>query len=368
MGVDLAEKSPSVDIFALDSKTARNPTIETDLDFALFRLVNTFGRTAKRATLLVFACGSLCLYGHRAIAQGGPSSADQDVAGEIAEIRFIVRPEDGLSDVESFERIDDVFERQMQPARVDRTRLSEILKDHPAVLEAADRLSPEQYRSFLKNRRRLLTTAYWALRLVSWNKNKFADRMSEIDRFVIQSADAIARSRRTGFAVSATGAFGLGLSDYLKAKIKNEKFRAILPASGGFYYVLGVGGGAYIQQTTKKKNHFILEVFVDFDRLKKIHTYAAEVSAAVNWSIPVDDVKWASVEKYDSHYVGILGVIRRGVSHFSYTLITGIAMPPYLPIGMVYTNETRRARVQILKIPWFKFRGDRCENLFLESL
>ncbi|CAN5437614.1 hypothetical protein BH10BDE1_BH10BDE1_05690 [soil metagenome] len=269
------------------------------------------------------------------------------------------------------ELIDEVYERQMTAAVDDPADLNELVKinfkEHPIFFEVANRMQPEQYRSFVKTRARLLKFAYWLLRPVTWNRQKLADRMASIDQFVIESADSIATSDRTGIVLSISGSLGLGLSQKLIEKIKSERLKSLIPESGGFYYVLASGLGIYVQANEAGKNRLVIDLFADVDRLQSIHTYAGEVSLAVNWGIAVDKSKGASVESLESHYVGILGVIRKSLDHFSYSLITGVALPPYLPVGMVYSNRTTRARVSILKVPWFRLRGDRCAEVFRES-
>jgi hypothetical protein len=299
--------------------------------------------------LSLVACLSICLYGLKA-------QADDDL------VRLVIPPA---------ELIDDVYERQMTPAPVDVASLKTILeanaKERPIFSEISSRMQPDQYRSFLQARSRLLKFAYWLLRPVTWNREKLAERMVNIDQFVIESADSIATSNRTGVVISLSGSIGLGLSQKLIERIRSERIRSLIPKSGGFYHVFASGVGIYVQQNTNGKNSLVVDLFADFDRLQAIHTYAGEVSLAVNWGVAVDKSKGPSVEGFESHYIGILGVIRKSLDHFSYSLITGAALPPYLPVGMVYTNTTKRARVSVLKIPWFRFRGNRCEELFQES-
>jgi hypothetical protein len=269
------------------------------------------------------------------------------------------------------ELVDDVFERQMKLAPIDQASLREILdfnaKERPIFLEIANRMQPEQYRSFVKTRARLLKFTYWLLRPVTWNREKLAKRMASIDQFVIESADSIATSDRTGIVLSLSGSLGLGLSQKIIEKIQSDRLRSLIPMSGGFYYVFASGFGVYIQQIENGKNRLVIDLFADVDRLQAIHTYAGEVSLAVNWGVTVDKSQGATVEGFESHYIGILGVIRKSLDHFSYSLITGAAFPPYLPVGMVYTNKTTRARVSVLKLPWFRSRDNRCKELFEET-
>lgn len=311
----------------------------------------------------LIACLAISLY--------GLSLQAAEVDGEIEEIRFFIPPED--LEARRMDMIDDVYERQVGQSHPsgttpeERSVLKEILQERPVFSDIAKRMQPKQFRSFVRTRARLLNLAYGMLRPISWNKDKLAKRMSSIDDFVIESADAIAMSNRTGFVFSISGAFGLGISKRLLDKIRSERIKRFIPETGGFYYVLAAGGGIYIKQVGPNKNRLVVDVFVDFDRLQKIHTYAGEVSAAINWGVAVDQAEGRGMDRLESHYIGILGVVRKSVSHFSYSLITGLALPPYLPVGMVYTNETFRPRATALNIPWFKIKGRRCENLFEES-
>ncbi len=223
----------------------------------------------------------------------------------------------------------------------------------PLPPELAKEMTSEQYARFLRNRAMILKLTHRLLRPVSFSREKINSRMDAIDTFVIQSARAISQSVRTGFVFSGSLSFGLGVSDKLVARIKSERLRRLMPKSGGFYYVIAAGFGIFVRQSTTARRHLVLEVFADVDRLDKVHTYAAEVSLAVNWGIAVDRSKGITREKLDSHYVGILGVIRKSAEHFSFSLITGLALPPYLPIGMVYSNVTTRFRASLITLPLF---------------
>ena len=212
----------------------------------------------------------------------------------------------------------------------------------------------------------ILRLTHWLLRPISFSREKINSRMKAIDVFVIDSATAIAQSQRTGFVFSGSFSFGLGVSDKLVAKIKSPKIRKWIPKSGGFYHVLALGFGTFVRQSADTKRHLVIDLFADFDRLEKVHTYAAEVSLAVNWGVAVDRSTRATRETLDSHYVGILGVVRKSADHFSYSLITGLALPPYLPIGMVYSNRTARARVSLVSIP-LQWRSKTAEAVNLSA-
>lgn len=220
------------------------------------------------------------------------------------------------------------------------------------TLEALqEKLTPEQFRRFNRNRASILKITYWLLRPISFNKEKFLSRMASIDSFVIKSAEAIACSDRTGVVVSLSLSFGLGVSENLVSRIKSPTIRRLIPKNGGFYYVLSLGFGVFVHQTSASRRRLIFDVFSDLDTLDSVHTYAAEGSIALNWGVAVDRARVAGVAKMKSHYIGILGVVRQSVDHFSYSLITGIAFPPYLPIGMVYSNRTSRARIALPAVP-----------------
>lgn len=225
---------------------------------------------------------------------------------------------------------------------------------HAVLLdEIAKRMTKNQFEGFLRNRAWFLKAAHRILRPVTFNDEKFRDRMLKIDEFVIKSADAIAMSVRTGIVLTVSLSLGLGISERLRARIRNRILLRLIPESGGFYYVVGLGLGFFQQRISPQKNRLVCEFVGDLDRLQKIHTYAGEVSVALNWGVALDRASNSGVEKMDSHYIGILGVMRQSAEHFSYSLITGFALPPYLPVGMVYSNYTSRLRIPFLRIPWF---------------
>ena len=293
-----------------------------------------------------------------------------ELGGETMEhIEIVVEPPaEAVNEARVIEAnlIDDVYNRQMEPAPTDRADLDYIRDAQRLPSEIAKSMSATSFAKFVRNRRRILTMTYWLLRPISFSREKLADRMAAIDEFVAKSSSAIAQSNRTGFVLSLSLSAGLGLSEKLISRIESEAVKARVPESGGFYYVLAGGVGLFVRQTTSTKKHFVVDVFADVDLLEKIHTYAGEVSVAVNWGIAADRSKAASAEKLDSHYIGILGVVRQSIEHFSYSLITGMALPPYLPIGMVYSNRTSRARATVLAIPLPSFlsRTERCERIF----
>lgn len=265
--------------------------------------------------------------------------------------------------------IDDVYVRQMELAPMDRADLEFIRDVQRVPSEISKNMSAASFAKFLRNRRLILTMTYWLLRPISFSRAKLADRMTAIDEFVAKSSNAIAQSNRTGFVLSLSLSAGLGLSDKLISRIESKAIKTRIPKSGGFYYVLACGIGFFVRQTTPIRKHFVVDLFADIDVLEKIHTYAGEVSVAVNWGIAADTSKSPSRETFKSHYIGILGVVRESVEHFSYSLITGLALPPYLPVGMVYSNGTTRARATVLAIPLpsFMSRDERCERMFTSA-
>lgn len=215
-------------------------------------------------------------------------------------------------------------------------------------------LSPENQRErFARNRVHILKIASWLLRPVTFSQSKFDERMAAIDAFIIKSSDAIVGSNRTGVVISFSLSLGLGLSDKLLSRISSSRVRSWIPESGGFYYVVSGGFGFYLHEKPRARRRLVLEFFSDFDSLDTVHTYAAEGSVAVNWGVAVDRAAAPGIAKMNSHYIGILGVVRQSPEHFSYSLITGLAFPPYFPVGMVYTNQTSRAHFALPGLPLY---------------
>lgn len=255
--------------------------------------------------------------------------------------------------------VDDVYEGQMaSPLRVvgrNQLDLAAIIDESNIPPEISRRMKPKNFQRFLRNRAALLKLAHALLKPISFNDEKLANRMRQIDGFVMRSADAIAKSSRSGVVFSFSAAAGLGFSQKILDRIKSKAVRRFIPNGGGFYYVLAGGVGFFVRSDAVSGRRFLdIEVFFDGDRLKKIHTYAAEGSLAFNWGVALDRGARSGFTRMDSHYVGILGVVRQSQEHFSYSLITGLAIPPYLPVGMVYTNRTTRLRLPLMSLPWFR--------------
>ncbi len=206
----------------------------------------------------------------------------------------------------------------------------------------------EQFASFVKKRELLLETFYKILRPISFNELKFENNLINLDRFLQESALTITKSERAGVVITGSLSLGLGLSNQIRETLKKNRFTRLLSYPNGFYYVLALGLGSFVHTENDDKK-ICFELTIDFDRLQKIKTYAGEISLAANWGFVVDQPPRAQVQSLNSHYIGVLGVIRQGVDHFSYSGITGFAVPPFLPVGMIYSNSTKRMRIPLVK-------------------
>lgn len=223
-------------------------------------------------------------------------------------------------------------------------------------------LGEDGYQRFLKGRRRTLTLLYRLLRVVTYRNHRLFEKMHRLDLFVQDSAIAIAHSNRTGLVISISGSMGIGISAILMRKIRRHKLFKLLPRSGGFFLLLGAGLGVYrVRSENGGRDRLIVEGFVDFDRLKKIQTFASEVSVAANWGLVMDHSEKKKLDQLESQYIGILGVVRQGQDHFSYSFVTGAAFPPLLPVGMVYENITKRYHIPFFSIPLLKLKSNRLD-------
>ncbi|MBS1971030.1 MAG: hypothetical protein JSU04_12020 [Bdellovibrionales bacterium] len=229
------------------------------------------------------------------------------------------------------------------------------------LLEKLSSLSEPELQSFLGKKQKFLERMAKALLFLRL-KPKFVNKvLAEVNTKFYNSSRLIANSNSAGVAVMFSVSGGLALPRKIVEKLQTRSLGKFIPKTGGFAYLLGLGVG--ISRTMKEdgRPHWVLDVFVDTEKLKSTMTGMLEVSAAGTYGV-VYELREGhfKTQTTETSYGGVAGVFRQGTNQFGWAASTGMSFPPAIGAILVFTNETKRH--YIFRLDFTKFAGDRLET------
>lgn len=215
------------------------------------------------------------------------------------------------------------------------------------------RKNPKFYKRFVIVRRVFLKMVYKILAPFTRDPVQLEQKMSNLDQYLQNSSDTIARKKASGWYFSLSSSLGLGFSDIYLNKIKYKPIKKLMAFVPNFYYLLGAG----IAMVTQEENGKLKRKYIYFhmvENLKDTQTYVTEISfIAFNYGYGMTTEGFARDTNYQAQNLGILGTIRTGKENFQYNLTAGISFPPVLPAFMVYRTQGYYPVVKVLSFPKF---------------
>lgn len=216
------------------------------------------------------------------------------------------------------------------------------------------------------------------LQMFLGKKTKFLERMSkvlsffhlkakminkvlnEVNNKFYNSARLIANSNAVGATVMISVSGGIALPRKIVERLEGRSVGKYIPKSGGFAYLLGFGAGFGRHIQPSGRSHWVFDVFVDVERLKKTITGIVEVSTAGTYGV-VYELREGSFksQKTDTTYGGVAGVFRQGEAQFGWAASTGLSFPPGIGAILVFDNETTRH--YLLRLDFTKIKKDLTE-------
>lgn len=212
------------------------------------------------------------------------------------------------------------------------------------TLEKFREMSLHDIQVFLRKKetflRRFSTTLRSMKLPISW-VNK---AVVEVNGKFYRSRKLIAKSNTVGSVGMISVGAGLALPSKFVEYLKKKSIGRFIPKSGGFYYMLGAGGGVVrtVNRTTGEST-LHLELFVDGEKLEKTLTGIVEATVAGTVGVVYehrDRDFWT--QKVNVTYGGAAGLFREGEHHFGWAASFGASIPPLIGAVLVYTDQGTR--------------------------
>lgn len=185
--------------------------------------------------------------------------------------------------------------------------------------------------------------------------------LNEINNQFYNSSRVIATSNSIGGTLMFSLSGGLALPKKIVEKLENRSLGKFIPKSGGFAYLLGIGVG--VARHIQKNGHpnWILDVFIDVERLKSSVTGFALASLAGTFGIAYE-LREGSLksESIDTTYAGVAGIFKQSENQFGWATTGGVSFPPIIDDIFVFTTVTTRH--YLLRVNFSKFKEASIEN------
>lgn len=239
------------------------------------------------------------------------------------------------------------------------------------------KLNPQQQLAFLDFKQdKLKKLAQFLDSKLKMSPEKINSTLIELNQELFISYKIVAARNTIGTHKMVSLAIGSALPqkirDYLvekftwMQKIQNNRMLKWIPENGGFFYAVGFGFGLYKQTNPQtKKSRYVIDFYSDFERLKSTITGVLEVSANLTYGMTLEYRaqnenqtdrlmqidRFMKPQQMENTYGGILGVMRKGETHFGWNLLTAISFPPILGNLFLYTNQSQRLHLLALSFP-----------------
>nr|BFD58321.1 hypothetical protein CKG001_04280 [Bdellovibrio sp. CKG001]BFD61750.1 hypothetical protein BdHM001_04310 [Bdellovibrio sp. HM001]BFD65573.1 hypothetical protein HAGR004_05950 [Bdellovibrio sp. HAGR004] len=272
------------------------------------------------------------------------SAGSEQIRSEAQEVVVQLDPSE-VAETEKFHR-EDFIKRARLAMKADIPKDVVYEFEGPrteAELEKLLQLPDAEIEVFLAKKKAFLGKFARVLRFFKVSPAKVNKALNELNARFYESSHVVSKSNVKGGTVMFSISAGLALPQKVMEAMRARSIGNFVPASGGFYYMLGLGAGFSRQVGADGKARFVFELFLDVEKLKKTLTGIAEVSAAGTYGL-VFEKREGSIrsQKSTTMYGGATGVFRQGSQQFGWAASTGMSLPPGIGILLVYQDEATR--------------------------
>ncbi len=228
-----------------------------------------------------------------------------------------------------------------------------VIPEGPANDEEADllqTLSESDQHRFLVNKKKFLsklsnTLSFFRLKATLINK-----ALKGLNKQFYGSPKVVSSANTDGGFLLFSASVGLGLPQKITEFIRSRPLGKLLPKSGGFYFLLGLGI-AVVRRVDPliKKASWFLESYVDTESLDRVHTFLAKLAVNISPGILYEnrpDSFWS--QKFKRLYAGAAGNFEKGDHVFAWNTTVGVSLPPGTGVFYVFEADgTRRYFVRL---------------------
>ncbi|MGZ6448329.1 MAG: hypothetical protein ACXWRA_09870 [Pseudobdellovibrionaceae bacterium] len=306
------------------------------------------------------------------VLEGQAESAPQD------DVTFTYDPND-LGDAPlmnvSFARLQELSQEMQSESYKESLETKVVVPLSTAEQEELDGLKvlkPEEIPLFLSKKNRFLEKVakfFTVLHLKPASINKM---LSLMNKQFYKNAGVIASANSRVLSIQLGVAGGVGLADWLMARLKKSPYLKDLPDSTGFYFMLSTG--ISIVRTVKNgKTRLSLEPIVEFRRATRIFSPfifgAAGLTGSNTWENRREST---SLQKVNFFRISSLNGLS-GVQQFGFAASAALAFPPGGGAvagmeGEVYrlrlTHEILLQMMQMMRNFIFKSKIETCSGIF----
>lgn len=262
------------------------------------------------------------------------------------EFKINYDPKDFAGEADTSGNKEELLKSLLEEMKATRSEKDLYVPRAPVSEEQLDKLkhlNENELQSFLGKKQKFLEKM--AKVLTSFHlKPKFVNKvLSEVNNKFYNSSRLIANSNSVGASFMFSISGGLALPRKIVEKLQTRSLGKFIPKTGGFAYLVGLGVGVSRSTNENGRSSWVLDVFVDTERLRSTMTGMAEVSAAGTYGILYEmrEGKFSS-QTTETSYGGVAGVFRQGANQFGWAASTGMSFPPGIGAILVFTNQSTR--------------------------
>jgi hypothetical protein len=210
-------------------------------------------------------------------------------------------------------------------------------------MQKLELLNEPELQSFLGKKQKFLARMSKVLTFFRLKPKIVNKVLNEVNNKFYNSSRLIANSNSVGGTVMFSISGGLALPKKIVEKLENRAVGKFIPKSGGFFYLVGLGVGVARHVQPHGRANWVLDVFVDAEKLQSTVTGIAEVSAAGTYGV-VYEFREGNFKSQTTKttYGGVAGVFRQGENQFGWAASTGLSIPPGIGALLVFTDTTTR--------------------------
>ncbi|WP_413288523.1 hypothetical protein [Bdellovibrio sp. HCB337] len=279
------------------------------------------------------------------------TSSDPSLANQEITLVYDPKDFDGVVDTGSKEELLRALRAEMAAAKDEKALLVPKAPQTEEQLEKLAALSEHDVQSFLGKKQKFLERMAKVLTFFHLKTKLVNKVLAEVNTKFYNSARLIAGSNSAGVTVMFSLSGGLALPKKIMSALQGRALGKLIPKSGGFFYLVGFGVGVSRHVQPNGKPNWVLEAFMDTERLKSTITGIVEISGASTFGV-VYELREGKFKQQQSEttYGGLAGVFRQGPNQFGWAASLGMSLPPGIGSVIVYTDQSTRrylARIDV---------------------
>ena len=222
----------------------------------------------------------------------------------------------------SREMSSEVYQRQLQEKVI-----IPIASASAEKLELAEKLSPEELKSFLSKKTKFLESVAKTFTFIKFQPKAVNKIIFLLNDHFFKNAGVIANANTRVLNLQIGIGGGLGLADWMMSQLKKSPYFRDLPNTTGFYFMLGTGI-SFGKTVENGKTRFFIEPIIEFRRSTKIFSPFLFGAAGFIGNFTWENRSKASLVQEAAFYKVSSATVINGGQHFGFSGAAAMALPP----------------------------------------